>query len=160
LVQFSYFALSDPFSAVQRALGPIFMFCAPGLVFVGIEGVVSRLYVLHSRTHFRRYRGRRVQSSCFVLPDLCSGVPRASGPVFIFCAPKPIFDSCSGVPRASGPVFMFCAVGLVLAVPWTPRPIFMFCASGLIFGGTEGVGSSFHSLRYMTHARRYRGRRV
>jgi hypothetical protein len=56
------------FSAVPRATGPVFMFCAPELDFGGTEGVGSCFLVLHSRTCFRRYLGRRVSFSCFVLP--------------------------------------------------------------------------------------------
>jgi ABC-type sulfate transport system permease subunit len=89
--------------------GPVFMFCAPGHVFDGKEGVGSRFQVLRVQTRIRRYRGRRVAFSCFALPDSFSAVPKASGPIFMFCAP----DSFSAVPRASGPVFMFCAPGLV-----------------------------------------------
>jgi hypothetical protein len=66
---FSSFARTDSFSAVPRASGPFFMFCAPGLVFGGTEGVGSLFHVLRSRTHFRQYRGRRVPFSCFALPD-------------------------------------------------------------------------------------------
>jgi hypothetical protein len=40
--------------------GPVFMFCAPGLVFGGIEDFGSLYRVLRSRTRFRRYRGRWV----------------------------------------------------------------------------------------------------
>jgi hypothetical protein len=54
---FSCFALPNSFSAVPRVSDPVFMFCAPGLVFGGIEGVETRFHVLHSRTRFRRYRG-------------------------------------------------------------------------------------------------------
>jgi hypothetical protein len=54
-VPFSCFELSDSFSAVMRASGPVLMFCAPRLIFDGIEGVGSRFHVLHSRTSFRRY---------------------------------------------------------------------------------------------------------
>jgi hypothetical protein len=64
-VPFSRFALPDSFSAVPRASGPFFMFCAPGLVFDGTEGVGSLFHVLRSRTRFRRYRVRRVPFSCF-----------------------------------------------------------------------------------------------
>jgi hypothetical protein len=91
-VPFSCFALPDSFSAVPRASGHVFMFCAHGLVFGGIEGVGSRFLILRARTHFRRYRGRRVPFSCFVLPDSFSAVPRASGPNIMFCAPGLIFD--------------------------------------------------------------------
>jgi hypothetical protein len=104
-VPFSCFALPDSFSAVQRALGPVFMICAPGLifdgtgsghvflfcvtelVFGGIESVGSRFHVLRARTRFRLYRGRQVAFSYFALPDSFSVVPRASGPVFIFYSP-------------------------------------------------------------------------
>jgi hypothetical protein len=87
LVSFSCFALPDSFSAVPSASGLVFTFCAPELVFDGTEGVGSRFQVLCARTHFRRYRGRRVPFSCFACPDYFSAVPRASGPVFTFCAP-------------------------------------------------------------------------
>jgi hypothetical protein len=100
---------------VPRATGPVFMFCASGLVFDGTEGVGSRFQVLRSETHFRRYRGRRVSFSCFALPNSFSAVPRASVTVFMFCPP------------------------------------------GLVFGSTEGVGSHFHVLRARTHFRRKRG---
>jgi hypothetical protein len=155
-ISFSCFPLPDMSSAVPRASGPVFIFCAPGLVFSDIVGVGSRFHVLRYRTHFWRYRGRRVPFSCFALSDYFSAVPRASSPVFIFCAPGLIFgdtgevrscfivlrpNSFSTVRRASGFVFMFCA----------PR---------LIFGGTGGVGSRFHVLRAPTHFRRYRARRV
>jgi hypothetical protein len=81
-VPFSCFALSNSFSTVPRAPGPIVKFLAPGLIFGGIEGVGSRFHVLCSRTHFRRYQGRRVPLSCFALPDSFSAVPRALRPVF------------------------------------------------------------------------------
>jgi hypothetical protein len=54
-VPFSSFARLDTFSAVLRAFGPVFMFCAPGLVFDGTEGVGSRFIDLRAQTHFRRY---------------------------------------------------------------------------------------------------------
>jgi hypothetical protein len=76
----------DSFSTVPRKSGPICMFCAPGLILGGTEGVGSRFHVLRSRTHFGRYRGRRVPFSCFALLVSFGAVPRASGPVFMFCA--------------------------------------------------------------------------
>jgi hypothetical protein len=120
--------------------GPIFMFCALGLVLGGIDGVEShfhvlcsriclglytegvgcRFHVLLSRNYFVRCRGLRAPFSCFALSKSFGDVPRASGPVFMFCAAEHVF----GVPRALGPVFMFCATGLVL-------------------GGTAGVRYSF-----------------
>jgi hypothetical protein len=65
-VKFSCFALQNLFWAVPRASSPVFMFCSPGLVF---ESAVSNFHVLRSRTHFRRYQGRRVSISYFVLLD-------------------------------------------------------------------------------------------
>jgi hypothetical protein len=96
-VSFSCFARSDSSSAVEMASGPVFMFCAPGLVFVGTDGVGSRLHVLRARTHFRRYRWRRVPFSCFARPDSFSSVPSASGPIFMFCAPEILFSGNEGV---------------------------------------------------------------
>jgi hypothetical protein len=136
-VPFSCFAHPNSFSAVQRASCPIFMFCAPGHVFGGTEGVESRFHVLRARTHFHGYRGRWVPFSCFALSDSFSEVPSASGPVFMFCVPGLVFDGTEGVSSR-----------------------FIFCASGLVFNGTEGVGSRFHVLRAQTRFRRYRGRLV
>jgi hypothetical protein len=113
------------------------MFCAPGIIFGGIEGDGSSFHVLPARTRFRRYRGRGVPFSCFARPNSFSRVTRASGPVFMFCAPDPF----SSVTRATS-------------------PIFMLCAPGRVFGGNEGDGSRFLVLRARTHFRRYRGRRV
>jgi hypothetical protein len=39
LVPFSNFALPDSFWATPRVSGPVFIFCAPGLIFDGTEGV-------------------------------------------------------------------------------------------------------------------------
>jgi hypothetical protein len=83
-VSYSCFALPDSFSALPRASGPVLTFCAPGLVFCGAEGVRSRFHVLRARSHFRRYRGRRVLFSCFACPESFSEVPMSSGPDFIF----------------------------------------------------------------------------
>jgi hypothetical protein len=186
-VRFSHFTLSDSFSAILGALGPVFLFCAPGLVFGGSEEVGSRFHVLLARTRFRRYRVRRFPFSSFALPNSYSTVPTTSGPVVMF----------SAVQRASLPVFMLSAPAHVFggtegvrsrfhvlyyqtrfrryrghwvpfscfarpdsfsAVPKASSLVFMFCAPGLVFGGTEGVGSRFYVLRSRTHFRRYRGR--
>jgi hypothetical protein len=94
---FSCFTLPDSISTVPRASGPLFKFCAPELVFSSTEGVRSRFHVLRSRAHFWRYGGRRVTISCFALPDSFSTVPRASVPVFMFCAPGLVFGGNEGV---------------------------------------------------------------
>jgi hypothetical protein len=168
-VPFSCFTLPDSFWAVPRAPGPVFLFCAPGLILDGIEGAGSRFYVLRSRTHFRRYRGRRVPFSCFaryrgsrvpfssfVLPNSFWAAPRESGPVFMFCAPGLVFDGTEGV----GSRFHFLAPILVSGVQRASGPVFMFCTPKLILGCTESVGSNFHILRSRTRIRRNRGRRV
>jgi hypothetical protein len=134
---FSCFALPNSFSAVPRASGPDFMFCAPGLIFGGTEGVRTRFHIFRARTCFGRYRGRRVRFSCFTLPYSFSAVPRASAPIFIFCE----LNSFLAVPRASAPIFIFCALRLV-------------------FGCTEGVRSLFHVLRSPTCFWRCGGRRL
>jgi hypothetical protein len=64
-ILFSCFALSDSFSVVPRASGPIFMFAFPD--------------------SFWAVRGRRVRFSCFTLPNFFLPVSRASGLVLMFC---------------------------------------------------------------------------
>jgi hypothetical protein len=81
---FSCFAHPYAFSAVQTASGPIFMYCDPSTIFGGAEGVGYCVQVLHARTHFRWNRGYHAQFSCL-------GVPRASAPDFMFCAPGLVF---------------------------------------------------------------------
>jgi hypothetical protein len=124
------------------------MFCAPGLAFGGTVGVGFRFHVWRSRTHFRRYRGRRVK--------------------FIFCAPELIFGDTDGVGtrfhvlrswtrfrRYCGRRLLFSCFALLESFP-----IFMFCRPELVLEGTEGVGSHFHVLRNRTHFWRYRERRL
>jgi hypothetical protein len=90
-VPFSCFTLPNTFSWVTRVSGPVFMFCVPVLVFGGNEGDGSCFHVLRSRIHFRRCRVRRVPFSCFARSDSFSRVPRLSGPVLMFYAPRIIF---------------------------------------------------------------------
>jgi hypothetical protein len=96
-VLFSCLALPDSFSTVQRASGPVFMFCVPVLIFGDTEGVGYRFHVLRSWNRFWRCRGRSLLFSCFALPASFSAVPRASGPVFMFCAPGLVFGGSEGV---------------------------------------------------------------
>jgi hypothetical protein len=175
-VPFSCFAHSDSFSTVFRASDPDFMFCAPGLVFGGTDGVGSRFHVLRAWTHFRRYRGRRVLFSCFVLRNSFSAVPRASCRFFMFSAPGLIFGGTEGVGsrfhvlRARTlfrrylerrvPFSCFACPDSFSAVSSASGPVFMFYAPILIFDGTEGVGSHFHVLCSRTLFRSCRVRRV
>jgi hypothetical protein len=156
-VPFSCSVLPVSISAVPRAYAPFFMFCAPRLVFGGTGGVGSNFLILRALTHFQRYRGRPFSFSCFPLPDMFSAVPRASCPIFIFCAPRLVFDNNQGR-RVS-----FLRFGLpdsFSAIPRASDPDFIFCAPVLVFGGTEGVVSLFHVFRSWTYFWRYRGHRV
>jgi hypothetical protein len=95
-VQFSCFARRNSFLAVPGASCPVFLFCAPGLVFASSKVVGSHFHVLR-QIRFRRYRGRHVPISRFVLPDSYSAVPSASGLVFTFCALGLVFVGTEGV---------------------------------------------------------------
>jgi hypothetical protein len=153
-------------------LGLVFMFCKPGLIFSGTEGVLSRFQVLHSRTCFRWCRVRRVTFSCFADLDSFSVVPRSFHPVFLFTE---VARTSFGFPRATGPEsdgsrFHVLRVGTSFrryrgrrdpfscfacpdsfpAVPRASVPVFKFCAPRLIYGSTEGVRSPLHILRFQT----------
>jgi hypothetical protein len=164
-VPFSCFALPCTFLAVPRALCLIFIFCAPRLVCGGTEGVGYRFHVLRARTHFWRYRLRQFPISCFAHPDSFSAVPRASGPVFIFCPPELVFGGTKGVGsrfhvlrfqtrfrRCQGrrvPFSCFAHPESFSTVPRAFDPILMFSDPGHVFNDTDGVASRFHAL----HAR-------
>jgi hypothetical protein len=169
-VPFSYFALTDLFSAVPRVSGLVFFFCTPRLVCSGTKGVPSRFHVFCSRTCFRRYRGRRVPFSCFACPYSFSAVLRVSGPVFMFCAPELISIGTEG----DGLIFLFCVrtrfrryrgrrvlfscfalLDSFSAVPRASHPVFLFFAPGHVLRQYR-----FHVLRSRTHFRWYRGRQV
>jgi hypothetical protein len=87
LVPFSCFALPGSFPALPMASGPVFMFCAPGIVFGGTEGVGYRFHVLRAWISFRPYLGRWVPFSCFALPDSFLALSRVTRLDFLFCAP-------------------------------------------------------------------------
>jgi hypothetical protein len=75
----------------------------------------------------------------------------------MFCAPGHVFVG------AEGRQVLFSCFALPDSFSVFPRESdldFMFCVPVLVFGGTEGVGSRFHSLRSWTRFRPYRGRRV
>jgi hypothetical protein len=157
--------LSDPFSAVPRALGLFFMFCVPRPIFYSTKGVGSSFQVLRSRTRFQRKRGRRVQFSCLAHPEMFSTISRASSLVFMFCAPGLIFSGTDGV-RSSFLVLSshtrfqwyrghrvkfscFAVSDSYSAVQRAPGLVLMFSAPGPVFDGTEGVRSNF----YVFHTR-------
>jgi hypothetical protein len=170
-VPFPCFALPDTFSVVPRASDLIFMFCATRLVFGGNVGVRSRFHVLRSRTRYWRCGGRRVQFSCFVLPNSFLEVPRVSGLVCMFCGLVLVFGGTDGVGsrfhvlrcrrrfwRCGGRRVPFSCFALPDTFPAMRRasgPVFMFCAAGLVFDDNEGVGSRFNFLRFWTHFRWY-----
>jgi hypothetical protein len=132
-------------SAIPRATGPVFMFCASGLVFDSKVGVGTRFQILRARTRFRRYQGRRFPFSCFARPDSFSTVPRASGPVFMFCVPEFVFGGTDSVGSRlhvlrSQTSFQRCRVRWVpfscfahpdsfSAVPKASTPVFIFFRS-------------------------------
>jgi hypothetical protein len=130
------------------------MFYAPGHVFGGTEGVGSRFHVLRARTRFQRERGCRVPFPSFALPESFSVVQRASGRVFMFCAPGLIFGGCLVL------LSCFALPNMFFAVPSASGYIFMFCPPRLIFGGPEGDVFCFHVLHAGTNLWRYHGRRV
>jgi hypothetical protein len=68
-VLFSCFVRRNSFSAAPRVSAPIFMFCAPEIIFGGTECVVSRFHVMRAQTRFQRCRVHRLPFSYFVLSD-------------------------------------------------------------------------------------------
>jgi hypothetical protein len=155
---------------------PIFMYCAPGLVWVCTEVVWSHLHILRSRTRFRRYRRRGASFSCSTLSESIGAVPRAASPVFKFWAPRHIFCGIEGVVShfhvlhfwthfwqnrgCRVPYSCFALPFPFWAVPRVSGPVFMLCAARFVWGGTELVRSCFYVLRCRNYFRRYRGRRV
>jgi hypothetical protein len=96
-VMFSCFALPDSFRAVPTVSSLVFKFCSCGLVWGCTKGAGPRFHILRSRIRLRTYQGQRVPFSYFALPDTFWAVPRASSPVFIFCAFELVFDGTEGV---------------------------------------------------------------
>jgi hypothetical protein len=128
---------------------------------------------LCSLTRFWRNRGRRVQFSCFALPDSFSMVLRVSRPVFMFSTPRLVFSGIEDVGSRFHvlcsltrfrrcrmrrvPFLYFARPDSFSAVSRTSCPIFMFCEPGHVFDCAEGVGSRFHISSAHTRFRRYRG---
>jgi hypothetical protein len=135
------------------------MFCAPRLVFGGTVGVHSRFHVLRARTHFRRYRRRRIPFSCFAIQGTFSELRRALSTVFMFCVPGLIFGGTKDVRsrfhvlrartrfrRNRGrrvPFSCFALPNSFSAVPRASTPVFMLYAPRLVFGGIEASSPVF-----------------
>jgi hypothetical protein len=158
-IPFSCFARPDLFSAVPRVSGPVYMFCAPVLVFGANEGVGSRFHVLRARTlyygtegvwsrfhdlrawtHFLHYRGRRVPFSCFARPDSFSAVPRASVPIFIFLRARTRFY------LTRGRLVVFSCFALpdsFSAIPRASGPVLMYCGSDTFSAVPRAFGPVF-----------------
>jgi hypothetical protein len=136
-VSFSCFARPYMFSEVPSASGPIFMFCAPKLIFRRSRGDGSCFHVLLVVICFWRYRGRRVSFSCFALRDIFSTVPRASAPIFMFCTPGLVFGGNVG-----------------------DGSRFHFLRSRSYFPPYRGRWVPFSCFARQTHFRRYRVRRL
>jgi hypothetical protein len=168
-VQFSCFTLTDSFSAVSRVSVPVLMFCAPELVLGGSEDDRSSFNILHSRTRFGRYRGRRVPFSCFALTNSFWAVPYAPGLVFMFCAPGLVLAGTKGVrcsfhvlrlglvfggtEGAQVPFSCFAFPNSFMAISTASGLIFLFCAPKLILGGTTGARSCLHVMHCRTLSR-------
>jgi hypothetical protein len=117
-----------------------------------------------------------MQFSCFALLDSFFAILKASDLVFMFCAPGLAFGDTEGVRsnfhvlrsqtrfrRYRGHMVYFSGFALPYSFSDVSRvmdPLFMFYAPGLIFGGIEGVRSSFHGLRSRTHFQLNRARHV
>jgi hypothetical protein len=133
------------------------MLCAPRLIFSGAECVGSRFHVLCSRTHFRRYRGRWLLFSCFEQRDPFSAIPRSSGPVFMFCAPRLDFGGTEG---AGSGFHVLRSRARFRRYGGRLVSISSFACPDSFCYGIEGVVSRFHVLRSRTLFRRCRVRRV
>jgi hypothetical protein len=153
-VAFSCFAIPGLISTVRRASGPVYMFCASGLVFGGTEGVGSRFHDLRGQTRFRRCRGRRVPFTCFALPDSFSAVPSASGPVFMFCVPQFIFDGTEGVGSC---IHVLSSRTRFRRYRGRRVPFSGFARPNSFSAVPSASGPVFDVLRAPTRFRRYRG---
>jgi hypothetical protein len=138
------------------------LFCAPALIFGDAERVWSSIHILHYRTRYGRYRGCRVQFSCFTLLESFSTIPRASGLILCFFYPRLIFGGTEGVEsnfhvlrrRTSFQRYRRYRVQRVQfacfahsdsfsTVPRASSQVFMFYARGHALGGTEAPGTIF-----------------
>jgi hypothetical protein len=151
------FALPDTFSAVRKASGPGFLFCAPRLIFGSSEGVVSHFHALRSLRRFGRYQGRRAMFSCFAPTGLIFSGTEGVGSRFHVLRPCTRFRLFQA---RLVPFSCFALFRHVFGGNEGEYLVFMFCAPKLVFDGTGGVRSRFHVLRSRTRYRRRGGRRV
>jgi hypothetical protein len=151
---FSCFALPNSFWEIPRPSWLVSKFCAPGHVFGDSGAVRSCFHVLHSLTHFLRYRGRRGSFSCLRSRALFGRYRGRRVPILFFAVP----DSFKAVPRASGAIFKFCAPGHVFCGTVGIEVCFQVLRSGTFFCCTNGVG--YHFQVFLTRTRfRWYGRR-
>jgi hypothetical protein len=155
-VEFLCFALPASFGAVLRASGPIFMFCARGLIWGGTYDVRFRFHILRSRTHFRRYRWHRVPFACFPFPDSFGALPRAPSPIFMFCTPILIFGGNEGARSR----FHILRSRIRFPSYQGRRVPFHVLRSRTRFERYLGLESSFYVLRSLPRFEWYQGRRV
>jgi hypothetical protein len=85
------------FLTVPRLSFPFSYFVPPDKIFSGTKGVGSHFNVLRCQTRFWRDRARRVSILCFALPNSFSTVHWEAGSVFMFSAPRLIFNGTEGV---------------------------------------------------------------
>jgi hypothetical protein len=161
-VPFLCFARPNAFLAVPTASCPVFVFCAPGHVFGGAEGVGSSFHVLRSRTRFRRCERRRVPFSCFAFPGTFSAIYDGARSCFHLLRSQTRFRRCGGpgsrfhVLRSRTHFRMFrgrrvpfaCFVSpyFFLAIPTTSGPDFIYVGSRTHFwpcGGRRFLFSCF-----------------
>jgi hypothetical protein len=132
------------------------MFCAPGLVFGGIESVGSRFmfcapgHVFGSTDNI----GSRFHVST---PELVLGGTDGVGSRFHVLRSRTRFRWYR---RRRVPFSCFALQDTFSAVQRASGRVFMFYAPGHVFGGTDGVWSRFHVFRARTRFRPYRRRQV
>jgi hypothetical protein len=116
------------------------MFCAPGLVFGGTEGVGFRFHVLRAQTHFRWYRGRPILFLWFLHPDMFLAVRRASRLVFMFCAPRHVSRGTEGIRSR---FHILISRTRFQRYRGSRVPFSCFARQDSFFSGTEGIRSRF-----------------
>jgi hypothetical protein len=131
-VPFSYFARPNSFSTAPGASCPVFMFCAPRLVFGGTEGVGSRFHILRSGLIFGGTDG--VGSRFHILRSgLIFGGTEGIGSRFHVLRAQSHFRWYQG---RRVPFSCFALPDLFSAVHRASGTVLMYCTPGHVFGGT------------------------